>query len=279
MKHCHFSILYNEIGFLKQKLPFLYQHFHQIIFYDLSAFDGKMQFSSDGSHEWIKGYPDPEKKITLIERRDLGKIKPIAGNGTNLTKRRMFTIGSSFVSNDIDVFWCTDMDEFFTEDLIREVEEILKDPGVDSIENEHFLFWKDLHILNCRSNEDLSIPFISRIARHRKGNIYGHCSLKAQFPKNRRAKNKIYHFSNVGKEKTFQKIFKYYGGTRKGYREIWEEVSKIPLKPGEFYNGREMHPGRGMPGLGIMIYPGDLEKELPYVNFPELAKDLKCNYK
>ena len=60
MKHCHFAILYNELPFLKQKLPFLYEHFSQLIFYDLSAFDNKFQFSQDGSHQYIKNYPDPE---------------------------------------------------------------------------------------------------------------------------------------------------------------------------------------------------------------------------
>jgi len=65
MRHCHFSILFNELPYLKQKLPFLYQFFDQIIFYDLNIVTKK--FSDDGSHEFIKNYPDPENKITLIE--------------------------------------------------------------------------------------------------------------------------------------------------------------------------------------------------------------------
>ena len=34
MKHCHISILCNELPFLKEKLPYLYEHFEQLIFVD-----------------------------------------------------------------------------------------------------------------------------------------------------------------------------------------------------------------------------------------------------
>ena len=60
MKHCHFSILCDELPFLKQKLPFLYEYFDQLIFYDLNV--RTLDFSTDGSHEFIKAFPDPQKK-------------------------------------------------------------------------------------------------------------------------------------------------------------------------------------------------------------------------
>ena len=53
MKHCHFTILYNEIDFLRLKMPFLYEHFDQLIFYDLLVFGNERKFSDDGSHEFI----------------------------------------------------------------------------------------------------------------------------------------------------------------------------------------------------------------------------------
>ena len=58
MKHCHFSILYNELPFLKQKLPFLYDNFDQVIFYDLNVCTHQPHFSTDGCHEFIKDFPD-----------------------------------------------------------------------------------------------------------------------------------------------------------------------------------------------------------------------------
>ena len=73
VKHCHFSILYNELPFLKQKLPFLYKHFGQLIFFDLNVGTENPHFSLDGSHEFIRDYPDPDKKITLINKKDIIK--------------------------------------------------------------------------------------------------------------------------------------------------------------------------------------------------------------
>ena len=61
MKHCHISILCNELPFLQQKLPFLYQHFDQLIFVDYDM--TKKCNSQDGSIEYIEGYEDTEKKI------------------------------------------------------------------------------------------------------------------------------------------------------------------------------------------------------------------------
>jgi len=37
----------------------------------------------------------------------------------------MAAYANQFIKDDIEVFWCTDMDEFFNKELIVEVEEIL----------------------------------------------------------------------------------------------------------------------------------------------------------
>ena len=81
MKKCHFSILYNELPFLKQKMEFLYSNFDQLIFYDLNVAAKTPHFSTDGSHEYIKEYPDPENKITLIEKKDLSDVNNYQGGG------------------------------------------------------------------------------------------------------------------------------------------------------------------------------------------------------
>jgi len=139
MKHCHLSIVYNELPFLKQKLPFLYENFDQIIFYDLSAFDGKFQFSTDGGHEYIKNYPDPEKKITLIELRHGIQFVPHIGGYTNHIKLRMCNYANQFIRDDMNVFWNTDSDEFFNKELITEVEEILtNNPKVITVDGKDF---------------------------------------------------------------------------------------------------------------------------------------------
>jgi hypothetical protein len=103
MKKCHFSILYNELPFLKQKMDFLYDNFDQLIFYDLNVGTLNPHFSIDGSHEFIKDYPDPDNKITLIEKKDLSDVINFRGDGS-IEKRKMFAVGSSYVWDDIESF-------------------------------------------------------------------------------------------------------------------------------------------------------------------------------
>lgn len=104
MKHCHFSIVYNELPFLQQKMPFLYEHFDQLIFYDLHVVGNDVHYSTDGSHDFIAWYPDPERKITLIEKRDLSDVTEYKGH-SYVGKQKMFAVGSQYVKSDMDVFW------------------------------------------------------------------------------------------------------------------------------------------------------------------------------
>ena len=61
MKHCHLSIMCNELIFLKQKLNFLYENFDQIIFVDYDILN--KQNSTDGSIEYLENFDDPENKL------------------------------------------------------------------------------------------------------------------------------------------------------------------------------------------------------------------------
>ena len=65
MKHCHISIMSNELIFLKQKLKFLYDNFQQIIFVDYDIINNCN--SKDGSIEYIENFNDEHNKITLIK--------------------------------------------------------------------------------------------------------------------------------------------------------------------------------------------------------------------
>lgn len=170
MKHCHFSILYNELPFLKAKLPFLYENFHQLIFFDLNI--KTHTHSTDGSWEFLKAYPDPENKIVLIDQLDLSHITEYYGQSF-VEKRKMFALGSKYVSDDMDVFWCDDMDEFFDVGWIKQVEEILETyPDVNTIVAPHHVFLK--HGKWAFDSDYFQIP---RISRHTPGKIYGHCGL------------------------------------------------------------------------------------------------------
>jgi hypothetical protein len=190
------------MAFLKQKMPFMYENFDQLIFFDLNI--STKQFSTDGSHEYIKNYSDPDKKITLIEESNLSNVKGFFGAGSSF-KQCMFAKGSKYVRDDIDVFWCTDLDEFFNKTLIAKVEKEFENPKVVSVKVPHLLFFKDHRYVYASTNapyEFRNLPW-PRIRRHKPGNIYPHCGaesiplLKGEC---------LFHFSVVGRKRLAVKM-------------------------------------------------------------------------
>lgn len=234
MQHCHFSILYNEIAFLKQKLPFLYQNFDQLIFYDLNIVTN--EFSNDGSHEFIKKFPDPKNKITLIEKQDLSDVTNFSGYSFG-EKRKMFAVGSEYIRDDIDYFWCTDMDEFFNETLIKTVEENVEDGYALLVP--HIVFWKNDKWIGAKDNNTLiPIPW-PRIAKHTTGHIYGHCNLQEQFQVKVINTEFIYHFAFVGKGRMRLKQTLYNRGNDSifNFDRVNNKMKIVRLRGGsEYYN-------------------------------------------
>jgi len=253
MKHCHFMILSNEILFLKQKIPFLYENFDQLIFYDLNIYETPPCFSTDGSHEYIKEFPDPENKITLIEKTDIAAL-PIAPGVSNVNKRRMFIHGSTYVKDDIDVFWCTDADEFFNTSLIGKTEGIFKaHADIDSIELNQYYFWKSPKFIACFDGHPTRKGPI-RITRHRKGNIYGHCSLAFQYPSCFEIEDEmLYHFSCIGDNRMKIKSPQY--PFKGNYWETWDNFDESKVGNG-LYGYPYMHPNPTI-HAGIARYDGD----------------------
>ena len=121
LKHCHFQICYNEYPFLLEKLPFLYKNFDQIIFYDLCITEKPYHNSTDESLDFLTQYPDPDKKIIILTDTNLDSIRSDIGISA-IGKRQMFVKGSDFVNDDIDVFWCTDADEFIFQETFDQVD-------------------------------------------------------------------------------------------------------------------------------------------------------------
>jgi hypothetical protein len=277
MKHCHFSILYNELPFLKQKLPFLYEHFDQLIFFDLNVGVNKPHYSNDGSHEYIKEYPDPQNKISLIEETDLSKVSQYTGEGS-VPKQKMFGLGSQYVESDMSVFWCTDMDEFFAPSLIKLVEKTLLDnPEVNSIDLEHFIFWKDFATILATPTTN-TMKLFSRIARHREGNLYGHCSLHQQYaPCKMLQEEKYYHFAWVGEERYTNKINHYTlpptgnPNNREAYQRYTQNIwANPPIIKDGLVGYPHMHPNPSLK-YGVKRYEGELPA---YLNILQLEKDL-----
>jgi len=286
MNHCHFSILYNELPFLKQKLPFLYENYQQLIFFDLGIFEEENLFSSDGSHEFIKNYPDPENKITLIEKTNLDDVFNFTGS-VAIGKQKMFAVGSQYVRDDIDIFWCTDMDEFFNQSLIRKVENVFSNNReVRSIDLRHLCFWKNFSYTLSTPEEDV-MTLYARIARHTPGNIYSHCAIQEQFKETYffdPEDEVYYHFAWVGDSRVRRKI-RYYTepptgnpGNKGMYNhyieQIWEKFdSNLMLDPHTLYGYPWMHPN--FIGLKMGIKRFDKATLPRYIDSETLLADLE----
>ena len=285
MKHCHFTILYNELPFLKQKLPFLYKHFDQLVFFDLNVGSYSPHFSTDGSHEFILDFPDPECKITLIEKTDISDVHNYCGDGS-VGKQKMFAVGSSYVRDDMDVFWCTDMDEFFYESFIGKVENILYEfPDVNSIDLQHLCFWKNFSYILCTPESD-TMTLWPRVARHQPGNLYSHCAINKQFPQTHfldPSDESYYHFGWIGDRRVRRKL-KHYTEPPTGspnnaemYRHylthVWEKFNDISnTVTDEMFGYPYMHPN--FLGLKMGIKKID-DAILPkYINYEDLLRDL-----
>ena len=280
MRKCHFSILYNEISFLKQKMKFLYENFEQLIFYDLNVCTPNPHFSTDGSHEFIKNYPDPENKITLIEKKDLSDVINFRGDGS-IEKRKMFAVGSSYVWDDIESFWCFDLDEFFNKSLIEKVNNAFNEnKEINSIDVDHYIFLKDNETILVDKNSD-TWSFYSRIARHKPGNVYGHCSISLQYPNTRKIEDEFcYHFAWVGETRVKSKINHYTkpptGSPKniplyeKWIKNIWNKFKdfKSEIKSDDIFGYPNMHPS--VP-KGLKKYSGDYPE---YLNVNKMIGDL-----
>lgn len=200
LKHCHISIICNELVFLKKKLPFLYKFFDQIIFIDYDIFNNTN--SNDGSIEYIESFNDIENKIILI--KDYYN-KDISGfNGVSMIeKQQMFSVGSKYIKDNIDVIWATDADEFFDYDLINEIDNLYQtDKTIISIDIPHIIFFYNQY--NVLNNKNFYI--CPRITKHSKNKIYGHCNFQTYGKTIKLSNRFLLHFAYVGYKKCKQKI-------------------------------------------------------------------------
>jgi hypothetical protein len=204
MKHCHISIMCNELPFLKYKLPFLYKHFRQLIFVDYNIHD-KCN-SNDGTIEYIENFNDIDKKITLIKDFNPSNVSEYYGVSV-VEKRKMFAKASKYVYDDIDIIWATDLDEFFEKELINKVENIyLNDTSIVSIDLPHKIF--AYNQFNIFDTKDFYIK--PRITKHKKGFIYGHCNFDTYGKTIKYSTQYLYHFAFIGYNRCYFKFINIY---------------------------------------------------------------------
>lgn len=192
MKHTHISIMCNELPFLKQKLQFLYDNFHQLIFVDYNLYSKSN--SIDGSIEYIESFKDPENKITLIKDFNPNDIKQYRGVSF-VEKQKMFACASKYIKDDTDIVWATDLDEFFHKDLINKVEELYNnDPKLQSIDLPHKIFVYNQY--NVYDKPDFYIA--PRITKHEKNFLYGHCDFEKYGKTIKLNDECLFHYAFIG---------------------------------------------------------------------------------
>jgi hypothetical protein len=216
MKHCHLSIMSNELTFLKRKLPFLYENFDQIIFVDYDIVSKGN--STDGTIEYIEKFEDVENKITLLKFSKKTEVDKFRGQAS-LEKQKMFGFGSKYVNDDINIVWATDMDEFFERDLIDKVEnEFEKDSYLQTIDLPHKVF-----IYNEHNFFDVNDFYIApRITKHKKGQVYGHCDFDKYGKTIALPDEFLYHYAFVGYNRCMSKQT-FYGKVNFGWLESYSK--------------------------------------------------------
>lgn len=264
MNLCHLNLCCNELPFLKEKLPFLYSHFQQIIIIDYDILN-KCN-SNDGSIEYVENFSDPEKKIILL--KDFNPDKIMEYNGVSIIeKQKMFSYGSQFIKDNIDIVYATDLDEFFDEKLINNVNKLYNsDPLLISIDIPHIVFvYNQYNIFNYGSN----LYIKPRITKHKKGKIYGHCNFETYGKTNKLTNDFLYHFAYVGYNRCFHKLTLYnkIGSIHPNTNKFLNYYKNSLLKDEKYIN--ILHPN------GCDINSIKYEKDYPkYINIKKLIKDL-----
>jgi len=262
MKHCHLSLCFNELPFLKQKLPFLYDNFDQIIFIDYNIL--KKCNSDDGSVEYIENFNDCKKKITLLKNFNPDEINDY--NGVSIVeKRKMFAYGSKYIRDDIDILWATDLDEFFNIELIKDVENLYSyDNELVSIDIPHIPFvYNQFNIFSV----DTLFYIKPRITKHIKNKIYGHCNFETYGKTIKISHEYLYHFSYVGINRCKDKLLLY--SLHYKDRQKWIDKYLSFLKNGDKYININ-HPGM----IHIKTIKYENEYIPAYININEMINEL-----
>lgn len=158
-------IVHNGEPFIKYQLESLYPHAHQIIvvegavekFRHASTTDGH---SLDRTVEIIRGFPDPEHKITLIQREGFWPEK------TEMSNAYMEACTGDYI-------WQVDVDEFYKNEDIKKVEEILSgNQNIVRVDFKTINFWKGFRAVMRGASYIYGADEFIRIYRFKPGYRY-----------------------------------------------------------------------------------------------------------
>ncbi len=201
-----FSIIaFEGEDYIEKCLKAVYVEAYQIIIAEgavkLMA-DSKGYYQSrDKTIELIKNFPDPEKRIKLIQVdrpwRDKAEMKQ-----------------AILIQSDGDIYFQVDVDEFYHQEDIHKIKDAFNDPTVDMVTFGAYHFWKDLSHIIIGGKWDGRNPRVWRIKGnmeykdhhypHRDGTVYTEKHFKAVNLGKLR-----YHYGYVRPEKVIEDKIKF----------------------------------------------------------------------
>ena len=153
VKISYIIIVYNGMPYLKAALESIYESAHEVIIVEgpVSLWVGKGN-STDGTIECIKSFPDPEKKIKLLqgswpEKCEMQNAALIRATGSHA--------------------WLVDSDEIYKKSDIDTIKSILeKDPSIYQVKIPLTHFWKNYNnVVDTKVEPRLSASRIFKIDR------------------------------------------------------------------------------------------------------------------
>lgn len=162
-------IVYNEARTLRANLDHLYPHARQIIVCEGAIELLRRQLdigprSTDGTCEILAEYPDPERKLLVLQRDWETKDDMAAAYAAQASA---------------DLLWHVDADEFYAADAFDLVHaEFRDDPALHTLEVPHLIFWKSPGHVLVDSNGGERWCSVPRVLRNAPGMSVSHIPVR-----------------------------------------------------------------------------------------------------
>lgn len=277
-------IAFNEIKTLRANLDHLYPHAHEIIVCEgsialLRDSLGLPLRSNDGTCEMLADYPDPDRKLRVIQRpwRD---------------KNEMSAAYSEFATGEL--IWHVDADEFFDEYSYQAIPREFDDPALNTLIVPHIVFWKSPAWVLAAADREVRWCRVPRVLRVSRGMSVRHIPVRRVIagtvdefgmrePRDPRINTWHYAWNDDARVRT--KLTLYSTRDAKSTRPGWIEQVWDRWSPGasrdEFPEG--VHPAKAL-RLWPQHYGGDhpecVKEILSSLNLldgtPERAREMLC---
>jgi len=154
-----FMIVFEGADLIENTLKCIYPHAYEILIaegaVELMAKVKGYHRSKDGTVEKILNFPDPERKIILIQ-------KPSAWKDKAEMKNMLIKLATG------NILWQVDVDEMYLAEDIKRIRKIFKDnPNIDIVSFQAYHFWKDTSHIVIGDKWDRYEPRVWR----RKGDL------------------------------------------------------------------------------------------------------------